>query len=175
MASFAPAQVLAACRRGKNLVVPRGAALPANCVKCGAPAQRPWRKKFYWHSPAYYLIVLVALLIYVIVALIVRKSMELNVPLCEVHHGERKRYNMLAAILLLGFIPAGIALGQLLPNGEAIGFLVGAIMFIAGLIFWVIASGYIRPTKIDDTHGVFSGVGEPFLQLLPPEPGGLSR
>ncbi len=155
------------------MVVPRGAALPANCVKCGAPAQRPWRKKFYWHHPAIYFIVLFNLLIYVIVALIVRKSMELNVPLCETHHGDRKRYNILAAILLLGFIPAGFGVGQFVSNGEGIGFLIGAIMFIAGLVFWVLASGYIRPTKIDETHGVFASVGEPFLQLLPPEPGSL--
>ena len=175
MASFAPAQVPAACRRGKHMVVPRGAALPANCVKCGATAKRPWRKKFYWHPPAYYLIVLINLLIYAVVAIIVRKSIELNIPLCEAHHGDRKRYNILAAILLLGTIPAGLAVGNLSSLDPGIGWLVAVIMFIAGLVFWSIANGYVRPSKIDETHGEFVGVGEPFLQLLPPEPPGLLR
>src|SRR5262245_52238987 len=107
MATFAPAQVPAACRRGKQMVVPRGSSLPASCVKCGAPAKTPWRKKFYWHHPAYYITIFAGLLLYAIIVLIARKSMELNVPLCDAHHGERKRYNILAVILMLGAIPAG--------------------------------------------------------------------
>jgi hypothetical protein len=170
VASFAPSTVPAACRQGKDLIVPRGAALPANCVKCGAAAERPWRKKFHWHSPYIYLIILFNLLIYVIVALIVRKSIELNVPLCETHHGDRKRYNILAAVLMLGALPTGLLIGMTIPGSEGIAILMGTIMFVAGLVFWVIASGYIRPKKIDETQAVFRGAGEAFLQLLPPKP-----
>lgn len=170
MTSFAPAVVPAACRNGKRLVVSRGAALPANCVKCGAPAQRPWRKKFYWHHPAYYLLILPSLLIYAIVAIIIRKSMELNVPLCEIHHGERRRYNILAAVLMLGAVPAGFIIGEFFSAGAGIGWLVGALMFIAGAVFLAIAGSFLRPVKIDERGAIFTGAGENFLQLLPPEP-----
>jgi hypothetical protein len=175
MATFAPAQVPAACRRGKHMVVPRGAALPPNCVKCGAPAQTPWRKKFYWHHQGYYFIALIALLLYIIVALIVRKSMELNVPLCDAHHSERKRYNLLAGILLLGAIPAGFVAGSFTSLGVDVGWLIGLIMFVAGLIFVIIAGNFFHPTQIDETHGVFAGAGEDFLRLLPPSPPGFGR
>src|SRR5690242_18011661 len=109
MATVAVSSVVAT-RRGKELLVPRSAALPACCIKCGQPAEKPWRKKFYWHTPWLALLVLLNLLIYIIVAVIVRKNMELNVPLCDRHHADRKRYNLLSILMIVGFIPVGAIL-----------------------------------------------------------------
>lgn len=169
MASFSTAPLVASRVRTKDMAVPRGASLPANCVKCGAPAEHPWRKKFYWHPSWVYIFLVVNLLIYVLIAILIRKKMELNVPLCEVHHGERKRYKILAAVMLLGCVPVGLMIGSLLPNGQSPGWAVGTIMFFTGLFFLHRSSNYMYARKIDEHGGVFRGAKEPFLHLLAPQ------
>jgi hypothetical protein len=167
MSAFAPAPALA-CRKGKDFVVPRGASLPANCVKCGAPAERPWRKTFYWHPSWLYILLLLWVLIYFLVAVLVRKKMQLNIPLCDVHHDERKRLNIVGGVMLLGFIPAGILAGNVVPGDSGAGVIVGMLMFLAGIVFLIRANNYLQARFIDDTHAVIRGAKEPFLQLLPP-------
>ena len=169
MASFSTAPLVASRVLKKDMAVPRGASLPANCVKCGATAELPWRKKFYWHPSWVYIFVVLNLLIYVLIAILVRKKMELNVPLCEVHHGERKRYNILAAVMLLGCVPVGITIGFLFAGGEGPGWAVGTIMFVTGLVFLLRSNNYMSARKIDEQGGVFRGAKEPFLQLLSPQ------
>lgn len=165
MASFAPA-TLQASRNGKKLNVPRGASLPAQCVKCGAAAQKPWRKKFYWHAPwLFILVIFPGLLIYAIVALIVRKSMELNVPLCDRHHSDRKRFVALGAVMLIGFIPVGAILAGIGIDGGYAS-LVALAMFIVGVVFYMKAQ-FLRPVKIDEQGGTFLGGNEEFLRGLP--------
>lgn len=165
MATFAPAP-LQATRNGKKFQVPRGASLPAQCIKCGSAAQTPWRKKFYWHEPWLYILVFFpGLLIYAIVALIVRKNMELNVPLCDRHHSDRKRFFTLAAVMLLGFIPVGIALAAFGMDGGYAS-LVALTMFMVGVVFYS-KSSFLRPTKIDEQGGTFTGASEEFLNGLP--------
>ena len=158
-----------ASRRGKELFVPRSASLPASCVKCGAAATTPWRKKFYWHTPwLFLLIIFPGLLIYAIVALIVRKNMELNLPLCETHHIDRKRYRLIGHFMLIGCIPAGIGLGMM--ASETLGWVTGVLMFFVALIFFVVSGLGFRVTKIDEHGGVFRGACEPFLDRLPQQP-----
>jgi hypothetical protein len=160
-----PTQTVA-MRNGKQLIVPRAASLPAQCIKCGAAAVKPWKKKFYWHNPLLYLMIIFpGLLIYAIVAMIVRKQMELNVPLCDAHHADRKRNHMLAAIMLIGCIPVGVAIGMSLS--QPLGWMTGTGMFLAGLVFWSMASLGIRPAKIDEVGGEFKGACTAFLDLLP--------
>jgi hypothetical protein len=147
MAASVPSLAPSATREGKVLVVPRGAAFPANCVKCGEPAERPWRKKFYWHNPLLYLLIIFpGLLIYAIIAMVVRKSIELAIPLCDVHHAERKRYILIGTILLLGCIPIGIFVETATHMFDGSGWLVGILMFIAGCIF-LSRINLIRPKK----------------------------
>jgi hypothetical protein len=62
----------------------------------------------------YILILFPGLLIYAVVALIVRKNIELALPVCDYHHSERKRYQIIGAILLVGGIPTGLLLESVL-------------------------------------------------------------
>lgn len=154
-----------AVRRGKNLVVPRSAVLPARCLKCNEMASTPWRKKFYWHSQWLYLLILFpGILIYAIVAMIVRKQMELNLPLCDTHHADRKRYKMLAILMLVGFIPAGLLLGSI--GSEALGWVTGIAMFVTGFVFYSLGQLGMRPLKIDEAGGEFRGACTAFLDGL---------
>src|SRR5205814_1141094 len=83
-------------REGNQMVVRQGARLPDACVKCGGPPNgRPLRKTFYWHQPALAVLILAGVLLYAIVALIVRKSIRLEVPLCQAHAARRR--NMMTA------------------------------------------------------------------------------
>lgn len=109
------------------------------------------------------------LLIYAIVALIVQKKMELKVPLCDLHHMERKRYNIIGTILLLGCIPLGVVVSTVLDFEFVVGFLVFFVTIIAGVVFFQMAN-LIKPSKIDNDGAQFTGAGEAFLNLLPQKP-----
>ncbi|MGC2695968.1 MAG: hypothetical protein WA738_09270 [Candidatus Angelobacter sp.] len=174
MASFTPAP--AACpilRDGGKLIVPAAVQgwnipLPPPCVKCGAPANgKPVHKNFSWHHPALYLLILAGVLVYLIVALIVRKSMRLTVPLCAQHAQRRS-----LAVNLAWVIPLiGIADAFILPNFGVDGGLVALItvvMILAGIVIWAIVDYPIRPKFIDQYHGVFTGFCEAYLQQFPP-------
>jgi hypothetical protein len=154
---------------GNILVVPRGAALPANCIKCGAAPQRWLQKKFYWHNPLLYLLILVGLLVYAIVALIVRKQVQLAVPLCEAHDSARKTKIWIGSILLLGCIPLPVALGTYLNTDAAAGIasLLGIVMFFAGAIVLSMAQ-VLRATYIGDDCAKFKGADQSFLARLKP-------
>lgn len=118
----------------------------------------------------YILILFPGLLIYAIVALIVRKSIELDVPVCDYHHSERKRYKGIGAALLIGAIPIGMVMGMALGVEEWIAWLVGVMAFFAGLIFFGVAGSTMSPKLIDDAHAEFGGVSPEFLKLLPERP-----
>src|SRR6478609_9496771 len=78
-------------REGLFLVVPvQGASLPARCVVCNAPAHTRLHRKLYWHPAGYYLLILISALIYVIVAVIVRKRAHFELGLCDQHAGRRR-------------------------------------------------------------------------------------
>jgi len=66
------------------LIVPIGGTVPTDrCARCSQPAERIMAKRFAWHSPALYLIILLNLLIYLVVALLVQKKGKLSFALCE--------------------------------------------------------------------------------------------
>ena len=158
---------LSASRRNDKLFVPRGASLPPRCIKCGVTATRAWRRKFSWHHPAVYLVLIFAFLgviIYAIVAALVRKQIELNVPLCDVHDSDRKRYKALAVVMLLGFVPAGAMMGL---ASERFGWVTGVAMLVVGLVFALKMSLGFIPAKIDEFGGLFKGAGSEFLQFVP--------
>jgi hypothetical protein len=172
MASYVPAPAtFPIMRDGQKLIVPlvmnQPSVLPPPCVKCGAPASKTVTKLFSWHHPALYLLILAGLLIYVIVALIVRKSIKLSVPLCARHAQKRS-----TAVMLAWVIPViGVADAFILPNLGMDGGVVALITvacLLTGLIIWAIVSYPIRPKSIDQYQGVFTGCAEAYLQQFPP-------
>jgi hypothetical protein len=169
MASYAPVPSNpAALCDGDKLIVPQGAALPANvCIKCGAPANaKPLKKTYYWHSPWLYLLILVGLLVYAIVAIIVRKQQLLYLPLCDEHAARRKRMILLGWGLFTGAIAAVIVLPAAgVDAGIALLLMLG--LFIAAIIVGSIGAKLIKPTFIDASYASYSGACRPFLDQLP--------
>ncbi len=161
-------------RSGSHLFIslpPQGQVvdLPPMCVKCGQPAmEKPIVKTFSWHHPGFYLLILVGVLIYVIVALIVRKTIRVAVPLCAQHKQRRSVWVTLAWVLPLIGIADGFVLPRLFDLDPGWIGLIVVVCVLTGLIIWAVASNPIRPQSIDNFSAEFSGFCDPFLEQFPP-------
>jgi hypothetical protein len=157
-------------RSDRVLVMNKEATLPDRCVKCNAPAHgQRLKRQLYWHSPYLYLLVVINLLIYAIVALLVRKKARVEIGLCDAHRTKRR---------------IAIALGWLMGLGGFVTFIVSLanewwalalisfVVFIAG--FFVGARGsMVSAKKIDQQFVWIRGVCRPYLDTLPEWSGGV--
>jgi hypothetical protein len=175
MAGFTPApaaSVSSIVRQGYKLIIPaplpgQAAALPPMCVKCGAPADgKSVVKTFYWHNPVFYLTILLGLLIYVIIAVVVRKSIKVSVPLCARHAQRRSIAVTLAWVLPLIGIADIFILSQFNVDGGIIALLTMGLI-VAGIVIWAVVANPIRPAMIDNTRGEFTGACVRFLEQFP--------
>jgi len=144
---------------GKSLTISRMTSmLPNYCIKCGEPGEKKLRKTYQWHHPLVYLAVFLSPLVYVLVAAQLSKKMVLQVSLCKRHAGRRLLLLLSGALLLLGAIPLGYALG-----GTA-GVTIGIVGTLVGLIVLVVGSNTIRPIQMTDSDATYTGLSEAFLQ-----------
>ncbi len=173
MATFVPApNAPAAVRSGDRLFIavpPAGqtAQLPPICIKCGQPASgKPLVKVFSWHHPALYLVILAGVLIYVIVAMIVRKTIRVAVPLCPHHRQRRSLWVTLAWVLPLVGIADAFILSRFDFDPGWIA-LITISLVLAGLIIWAAVANPMRPRSIDAYRAEFSGLCDAFLDQFP--------
>jgi len=163
---------IAIVRRGPFLIIPvapagQPAILPPLCIKCGAPGQgKPVERTYYWHHPALYLLIFVGLLIYVIVAVVVRKGIKVRASLCAQHAQRRSIGVTLAWVLPLIGIADAFILPQLNVDGGVVA-LITIALIMSGLVIWAVVGSPIRPKSIDQYSGTFSGFCETFLQQFP--------
>lgn len=152
--------------RSKNQVVARSEApFPDRCFKCNAPAHGfKVKRKLSWHHPAIYLILFVALLLYVIVAFCVRKTATVSIPLCEQHRKQRIWFITAAWLCILG----GLAV-LILSAGNSSGALAvtGLLVIITGVVLGVTKATLASAGKINGDLVWVRGAGKPFLNELP--------
>ncbi len=146
MASYAPAPgAYPIARDGQRLIIAAAMPgqtipLPPPCVKCGAPANgKPVDKNFSWHHPALYLLILAGVLVYAIVAVIVRKSVRLRVPLCAQHAQRRSLAITLAWVIPLVGIADAFILPRLGTDGGWVA-LITVVFVLTGIVIWAVAS-----------------------------------
>ena len=157
-------------RDRKTLVMVHEADLPDRCVKCNEPADLPSKpRRVYWHHWAIYLVLLLNILIYAIVALIVRKKAVVAPGLCARHKTRR------AVALGIGWagIVSSFAL-MFLGISEAINpafAVLGVLLLLAALLELVIAGRLVYATRIDDNYVYLKGCKPAFLDSLPQFPG----
>jgi hypothetical protein len=156
-------------RDQSKLVMSKDATLPQWCIKCNAPTNGlVLKRKLNWHHPAIYLILLVALLIYLIVAMVLRKSATVEIGLCEKHLAKRRQGLWITYILFFlgvgGFVLA-------IAAEDVTYLLVGVVLLLASVIFALAAVRVVVPAKIDDRFVWLKGVNEEYLNRLPQWPG----
>jgi len=163
-------------RTGDLLVMQKGASLPNRCVRCNQPASVQFFKKMYWHSPWVYLMILPGILIYAIVAAIVRKRADVVLPLCAEHEGRRKRTATTGYLLVVcGLVSMFGGCPYIDKNNDlfTILFSLGLLIFLVGLIVVSAGANLVVPKKIDDYYVWLRKVSAAYLAMLPPAPPGL--
>lgn len=152
-------------RLGKILIHGRSGEFADRCVKCNAPVSGPKMKRIlYWHHPAVYVVLLLNVLFYAIVAMAVRKKAEVHIGLCEEHRAKRRLAIMIGwvgSLLSLGATIAGFA-----ANVPVVG-VIGMLAFLVALIWGIVGSRAVMPMKIDDYYVRVSGVCKAYLDALP--------
>jgi len=149
-------------RDGSLLVARDGAPFPDRCVRCNEPAEGYRLKKtYYWHPPAWYLLIFASILIYAIAAVIVRKKATFAVSLCPRHRSRRVRLIALGigipVLALVAWIGSGNdAMGLIL----LVGILVGAVLAILG-------AQTMTPKRIEEGYAYLKGAHPDFLARLP--------
>ena len=164
-------QPVAVWREGMDLVTLREAALPQLRVKCNAPADGQYiRRKFYWHHPAYALLIFVNVLVLLIVSLCVRKKAEVHVGLCKRHYTRRMLLLTMTWALALGAFPLLIAgIGMAGPRDDALiaaTVIVFAVMLIAAVVTGILSRS-LTPKRITEQGAWFKGCGADFLSQFP--------
>jgi len=151
-------------RKKKLLVMGKDARLPDKCIKCNAPANGLRLKRdLYWHPSAIYLLIILSILIYAIVAIIVRKRAKIEIGLCPTHARKRKICIALAWFSWLGMLGLFIAAAGLGSGALAA---VGCLMFIAAIVVSCMTSP-VAARKIDKNYVWISGVCGEYLADLP--------
>lgn len=159
-------------RDGKLLILRAGHELPPRCVCCNLPATPAARpRRLTWHTPWLYPLILLNIILYIVVALLVRRSVKLHPALCPLHARQRRRGHWTALglfaggllVLYTGVVNEAPAV-PLLREGL---FLLGSLMVLGML--WVLARlpANLVAARIDRREIRIRGAGEPFLASLP--------
>jgi hypothetical protein len=149
-------------REGDLVVIPvNGARFPDRCVVCNQPVVKRLQRKLYWHAPALYALICVGILIYAIVALIVRKTAHFEIGLCEAHV-KRRRNGIL--IGWLGFFAGLVALIATADRAPEL-ILVFALAMIGAAVAGILMTQVVAAKRIDNVNAWIK-VGRPFLDSL---------
>jgi hypothetical protein len=167
---FAASPFAGLWRQGNLLVMHKAAPLPDICLKSNEPATRRLKRKLSWHHPAIYLVILAHLLIYIVVALIVRKTATIHIPLTEDWYQRRQRRMFFAwAMILLSalLLVASIVFfesHELAPLGIIAAILLG----LGAAIYGLVACRLVAPKRMTDEYIWLKGVHHDFLARLEP-------
>jgi hypothetical protein len=156
-------------REGAHAVCPLEAVWPARCVRCNKPVTTPLMKRtLYWHHPAVYLLLMTNVIIFAVVAAIVRKRGIVHLALCEEH---RKRRALGLWVGWGGSILCFIAMivaAPALSSDEAVLviLILGLVGFLVCIVVGVLMGQIVAPVRIDKQL-IRVRVGKPFLYSLP--------
>ncbi|MDR3635436.1 MAG: hypothetical protein P4L84_16645 [Isosphaeraceae bacterium] len=155
---------------GNLLVLTKNFDLPDRCLKCNQPTDG-WRLKrnLSWHPPVWYALLLINVLLYIMVAMVVRKTGRIAVPLCPAHR-RRRRWAIvvgwLTALCGLGLIVAAAGMTE----HQEFPLIGGTVLLLFGIIYGVLRSQVAVPKKIDKRLIWLRKVDPAFLAEFPPLP-----
>jgi hypothetical protein len=159
-------------RQGNLLVMHKEAPLPLICVKSNQPATGRLKRSLAWHHPALYLIILLNWLIYIVVALIVRKTAMIQIALSDEWIARRKRRMVFAwSAILLCVVLFVMSLFLLDSSGLApVVLLVSIVGCLAAMGYGLVACRLVSARRMTDTYIWLKGVHPDFLDRLEPWP-----
>lgn len=144
-----------------------GDEFPRVCVRCGADADADATEKFRW-TPGWVIVLIVGgLLPWLIVTVILQKSMAVTMPVCRRHRGHWRNRRLYAGLGFLGWLAVVVAAvafeDELFKNSADV---VLGVLLVGGLVWLVSAALYarsaIRPGKITDRWAELVNVDESF-------------
>ena len=145
--------------------------LPNLCVKCAQPATVMKNKTYAWVPQWVAFLFVLGALPYLIVAMIIRKSIKLQVGMCAEHQKTQRTRKIIGIVLLLLVVPFIAVMVQFGDNGAIAGVFLGLAMFLTGLFYLVFGMNcYLRPLFIDKSYAKFRGPCDEFLRQLPMKP-----
>ena len=155
-------------RSGKELHVRAGGQPPMDrCVKCGdVPTSAPLIT-FSWHTPLIFLSIFAGVVLYLILALLLRQSVSFRVGLCQRHASLRRAWSVGAWIGLVAFL-GGFFVAAAMESGIPL-----LVVNLPGLILAIVGSRLattLRPIVIRDGVGHFTGACPSYLESIPAMP-----
>lgn len=154
-------------REGSEVVLLRQAELPPRCVRCNAPVYgRPGRQWLYWHHPGWYLLLVLNLFLYALVAIFVRQSAVIRPGLCPRHR--RRRFAAIAGgtLFFVGVLVYAFT-RESLDGAVLLGSVFGGFAVLL-LSAWLART--VRASKIDHRQIRLKGADPAFLDSLPNDP-----
>ncbi len=155
------------------LIVHKKATLPDRCLKSNEPTQSRLKRSLYWHHPALYLLILLHIVIYAIVAIIIRKSAVFWIPLQERYKKKRRRDMAIAwfsVLLGIGLFILGIAV---VDGNSTVGvtcLLLSPFLILGGALFGIFRCRIVYAKRIDDHFVWLKGVSPDFQREYPEWP-----
>jgi len=155
-------------RQGNLLVMHKRAPLPDICLKSNQPAQRRLKRNLSWHHPAVFLLVFVSVLIYIIVALIIRKTATIQIALSDDWLVRRRRRMIIAWSSILVCI---LLFAVAVPNADSaqwapIAIIVAIVGSLVAAIYGLLACRMVWPQRMTDDYIWLKGVHPDFLARL---------
>ena len=141
---------------GRGLVVPVKYDFPAVCLLTGKTVDLVrMRRTLSWHHPLIALTFFIGVLIYLVIALIVRKQAKISFCINRAERSRRRKWHLANwGIFLMTFISLIIA-GS---TGISALFWLSPVCFIGSLVVYYMKVRYLYPTRIDTKVAVIRGI-----------------
>jgi hypothetical protein len=156
-------------RQGRLLVMHKKAVLPDRCVKSNRPAAGRLKRKLSWHHPVLYILVVSDIVVYVVLALLLRKRATIDVGLSDEWFRKRRRAITAGWTLFIGglaMLIVGIA-SAAQHRWVAIAIPLGLFIALAGTIYGLRVAGIVRAKQVTNHFIWLAGVHPDFLASLP--------
>jgi hypothetical protein len=160
---------------GKRVIIALNNPLPSRCVCCNRPASGVRIRTFYWYPPWIYALIIVPLIL-ILVSLVVRRTIRLEIPLCNEHEAKRRKQVWIGwawgLSSILGMVLAVVLLNN---NQEAMGgflMLTSLISLVAALIVGQRNASILSIHRIGKETATFNRASPEYIASLPPWPGG---
>jgi hypothetical protein len=157
-----------AWRDGDLLVMAPDAVLPDRCVKTDLPANgRTAEVSLLWHEPAYYWLLVLSPIVYLLVARAVGTRVVVTVPVTEAALAAARRAWRLTLALLAAGVVAWVA-AVVLTEAEL--FWLGLVLMVLPIPVYLLGARFIRVSRLEGERVWIAGASLNFLARLPELP-----